>query len=160
MADIKYVKGYAFKNQWLNFSLYFTNFLYKTKNNPNNNKVCEWITLKDRLKDNVNSIGGKEINNKFLVNGDVTNTDFIEINKNDFIDFFRINDLGFQKNIKDLDGNYKRNDNSVNYADNLTNQERETWDVNSEKNNNDILYFMKGTNVNDIIEYVVNSKIV
>jgi hypothetical protein len=97
MAETKYVKGYAIKNQWLNFSIYFTNFIYKTKNNPSNNNVCEWITLKDRLKDNNNPIGAKEINNKFLVNGSVTNTDFIEVNKQDLINFFEI--LDNQKDI-------------------------------------------------------------
>ena len=52
-----YVKAFAIKNQWINFSLYFINFMYKTKKNPGRNKVCGyendkfWIVNKYHLKE-------------------------------------------------------------------------------------------------------------
>jgi hypothetical protein len=156
-----FIKAYAFKNQWLNFSLYFTNFLYKTKNNTSKNKVCEWITSKDRLKDNLNPIGGTETNNIFLVNGNITNTDFIEVDKTDLITFFKNKDLGFaiNKNLLNSPLNYKRSqENNIPNA-NITNQELDPNNSNI-KNNNDIIYFMKGTVINDIINYLINSKII
>jgi hypothetical protein len=145
------VRAFSIKNQWMNLSLYFINFMYKTKNNPINNRVCEWITKKDRLKDNNNPIGGGQKNNKWLANGDNIKTDFIEINKEDFIYLFENKFLGFRINKNNLKGSYKRTDN-ITYA-NVTNQEN---------NNNDpsLIYFLKGTNTNDILKYLVSAKII
>ena len=153
--------GYTIKNQWLNFSLYFPNFMYKTKRNLSNSKVCPWIISdKTRLKANSQPIGGKQTNTQFLGDGSTYQTDFIEINKEDLVNVFYnqtiVNpldnnsylQLGLRLDINGLKGTYKRDTTSLN-----TNQE----------NNNDEpsqYYFVKGIFNNDIIQYLINSKVI
>jgi hypothetical protein len=210
--------AYAIKNQWLNMSLYFINFMYNTKKpfgdtavgkilkskafkytvytlktlpslafppllisklvvayasergekyiqlwgNVNDDKyVCGYITTPDRLKDNNELLGGKEKNTKWLANGDYIKTDFILLNKNDIISFFENPDTGFSIDKNQLKGDsYKRyisNDGTFN----ITNQERELNNPNSLiKNNNNILYFLKGTNSNDVITYALSTNVI
>jgi hypothetical protein len=88
---VQFFHAYSIKDQWLNFSLYFTNFMYKTKNKAFRNKVCRFITNKYRIKSNDNPIGGKQKDTLFLANGDYTKTTFIEVDKNDFIKFYNSN---------------------------------------------------------------------
>jgi hypothetical protein len=67
------VLGFAIKNQWINFTLYFPNFMFKTKRNPTRNKFCDWIIPLngyDRLKSNSQPIGGKQKDTQFLGSGD------------------------------------------------------------------------------------------
>jgi hypothetical protein len=171
MADVSYVKAFAIKNQWINFSLYFINFMYKTKKRDFRNKVCGydnnndfWIVNKYHLKDNNNPIGGKEKNNKFLAFGNRIKTCFIEVDKTDLINFFERPELGFRIDIKDLVGRgYARaeNPNSGLNADNTTNQERLSDDPASTTWNDGVsYYFLKGANNNDIFQYLIDSKIV
>lgn len=153
--------GYAIKNQWLNFSLYFPNFMYKTKRTLSNSKVCPWIISdKRRLKSNSQPIGGKQTNTQFLGDGSTYQTDFIEINKEDLVNVFYnqsiINPLdnnlylqiGLRLDINGLKGTYKRDTTGSN-----TNQE----DNNNEPSQ---YYFIKGIFNNDIIQYLINSKII
>ena len=153
--------GYTIKNQWLNFSLYFPNFMYKTKRNLSNSKVCPWIISdKTRLKANSQPIGGKQTNTQFLGDGSTYQTDFIEINKEDLVNVFYnqtiVNpldnnsylQLGLRLDINGLKGTYKRDTTSLN--------------TNQENNNNDPsqYYFVKGIFNNDIIQYLINSKVI
>lgn len=153
------VKGYTVKNQWINFSLYFVNFMYKTKRNPNRSKVCPWIIpQKSRLKSNSEPIGGGQRDTQFLGDGNTYQTDFIEINKDDFVNVFypeiyNLNNisylqLGLKITIDKLKGIYKRNNTGPN--------------TNQETNSNDPTqyYFLKGVFNNNIIQFLINSKIV
>jgi len=155
------VKAYAIKNQWINLSLYFLNFMYVLKNKDTNNRVCEHLVKKTRLRDNNNPIGGKVKNNVFLANGDNIKTDFIEINKNDLLVLFEEQKLGFVKEKLSLNGSYKRQNNPGEPIKNVTNQERENNDPAIQNwNNSNWFYFLKGLNTKDIIRFLVNSKII
>jgi hypothetical protein len=165
-----YVKAFAIKNQWINLSLYFINFMYKTKKKDSKNKVCGyfnndfWIVNKYHLKDNNNPIGGKEKNNKFLAVGNRIKTCFIEVDKTDLINFFERPELGFRVDNENLIGKgYARAENPTSEQNaNITNQERllddpasPTWNDTGRK-----YYFLKGANNNDIFQYLINSKII
>jgi hypothetical protein len=157
-----YVKAFAIKNQWINFSLYFVNFMYKVKKNNSRNRVCEWIVSKYRLEDNNKPIGGKQTNNKFLANGETFKTDFIEVDKTDLLNFFTRSELGYVEKKSNLIGKYKRADNlDSSLTKNITNQERKNEDSAAAiYNNEEYYYFLKGTNTNDILKYLVSSKII
>ena len=163
----QFFHAYSIKNQWLNFSLYFTNFMYKTKNKVHRNKVCRRITSKYRLAGNENPIGGKQKNNIWLANGETTKTTFIEVNKEDFITFFNykntnqalptnlrdIEQLGFRVKKSDVKGIYMRSENPTsNSATNITNQERDSQNQ-AVWNDSVSYYFLKGVNDNDIFKY-------
>jgi hypothetical protein len=213
----KNVFAYSVKNQWINMSLYFINFMYNTKRfnqttfgiifntylkittlgpflfsqlfiknsisssiknqkisidystlynqlySPDDNKnVCSHITKSNRLQDNNDLLGGKERNSKWLASGQDIKTDFIKLDKNDIILFFENFDNGFSiyKNGLNSYSNYKRETNpSSSLNINITNQERD--DLNATVYNNDnIYYFLKATNNNDIIKYLINTKII
>jgi len=168
----QFFHAYAIKDQWLNFSLYFTNFMYKTKNKTFRNKVCKFITNKYRLSDNENPIGGKQKNNKWLAHGDYTKTTFIEVDKNDFIKFYdyknpnlippdnNIEQLGFRLEKTEFQGNYMRAENTDSSSTtNRTNQERDPLNPNV-WNDGKSYYFLKGANDNDIFKYLVQSNII
>jgi hypothetical protein len=166
---IKYLKAFAIKNQWMNFSIYFLNFMYKTKKRDFRNKVCGYedndfyIVNKYHLRDNNNPIGGKEKNNKFLAYGNRIKTSFIEIDKVDLVNFFRIPELGFRIDAENLIGEtYLRAENDSSPTSNKTNQERLLDDPNSTTWNDTgrKYYFLKGTNNNNIIQYLINSKVI
>ena len=153
--------GYAIKNQWINFSLYFPNFMYKTKRNLSNSKYCPWIIPSNdygRLKSNSQPIGGKQKDTQFLGDGGTYQTDFIEIDKDDFVNIFytesftlnNINylQLGLRIDNNRLKGTYKRDNTGLN-----TNQE-------SNNNEPNQYYFLKGIFNNNILQYLINSKIV
>jgi hypothetical protein len=165
-----YVKAFSIKNQWMNLSLYFINFMYKTKNKDYRNRVCSdgtfnfWIVNKYHLRGNDNPIGGIEKDNQFLAVGDKIKTCFIEIDKTDLVNFYRRPELGFAVNKEDLIGRgYARAENLDSSSSvNKTNQERLNDDINSPVYNDTgrKYYFLKGTNNNDILEYLKNSKII
>lgn len=147
----------------MNLSLYFINFMYKTRKDDARNKVCSYITNMYRLTGNDNPIGGKEKNNQFLAVGDKIQTCFIEIDKTDLIKFFEKTELGFRFIRSDLKGiGYARVENSTSSSsNNITNQERLNNDAaNSTWNDTVSYYFLKGANNNDIMQYLVNSKII
>jgi hypothetical protein len=215
------VFAYSVKNQWINMSLYFINFMYNTKkkfgdttfgkifniyvkvsstilytvtvgtpfiifssltnqeisidylalyNNlylrdDNENKsVCSHITKSNRLKDNNDLLGGNQRNSKWLASGQDIKTDFIKLDKNDIILFFENFDNGFSiyKDGLNSYSNYKRETNSISSPSiNITNQERQNDDLNTTVYNNDnIYYFLKATNNNDIIKYLITTKII
>ncbi len=84
------VRAESFKNQWLNFSLYLPNFLYKTKRRVSRWKVCRWlIPDRDRLKANRQPLGGTATSTQWLANGHEFRTDFIELDKHDIVDILR-----------------------------------------------------------------------
>jgi hypothetical protein len=151
------VLGYAIKNQWINFTLYFPNFMYKTKRNIARSKYCDWVipsNAYDRLKSNSQPIGGKQKDTQFLGSGEIYQTDFIEINKDDFVDIFYTESYnnylqyGMRLDISRLKGTYKRSNTTEN--------------TNQESNNNEPsqYYFLKGIFNNNILQYLINSKIV
>jgi hypothetical protein len=155
------VLGYAIKNQWINFTLYFPNFMFKTKRNLSNSKYCKWIipaNAYDRLKSNSLPIGGKQKDTQFLGSGDTYQTDFVEIDKDDFVnvfytELFTLNNIpypqyGMRIDKSRLKGTYKRNNTAFN-----TNQETNNNDQNK-------YYFLKGVLNNDILQYLVDSKII
>jgi hypothetical protein len=117
-------------------------------------QVCKNITLINRLKDDSNKLGGSERNTKWLANGDYIKTNFIKLDKTDIVWFFEKLDSGFRldKTVPTdrLNGanNYMRNSNDG--TKNISNQER---DNSSNKNNDNIFYFLKGRNANDLILY-------
>jgi hypothetical protein len=155
------IKAYAIKNQWINFSLYFVNFMYKTKRNPSRSKICSWILpYKDRLKSNQNPIGAGQTDTQFLGNGNHYRTDFIEIDKDDLVNVFftnQINNLqqyGMRLSKTQLKGTtYKRS---------ATNTGSEPANINQETSGNDMTqyYFLKGVFNNEIITYLIESKII
>lgn len=152
------IYAHTVKNQWINFSLYFPNFLYKTKRNLNNSKICTHIipsNSKYRLKGNNAPIGGNQRDNNFLGRGDTYQTDFIEVDKVDLVDFFydpKINNnsqLGLRITNTPLNGTtYKRAVTSFN-----TNQEISDNDLSQ-------YYFFKGILTNDIMKYLFNSNVI
>jgi hypothetical protein len=154
------ISAYAIKNQWMNFSLYFINFMYKTKRNELNNKVCGHIVQPYRLSPNNNPIGGNFTNNQFLANGEKIHTDFIEVNKEDIINFYRQEKIGLKYNKNDLKGEYKRSENPNSNRDtNITNQERKRSESNI-WNDGVSIYFLRGIINNDILKFLVNTKII
>jgi hypothetical protein len=155
------VLGFAIKNQWINFTLYFPNFMYKTKRNPANNKFCDWIIPLNgysRLNSNLQPIGGKQKDTQFLGDGKHYQTDFVEIDKDDFVnvfytELFTLNNIpylqyGMRIDKSRLKGTYKRDNTTIN-----TNQE-------SSNNDQTQYYFLKGVMNNDILQYLVDSKII
>lgn len=157
MTDIY---SFTVKNQWINFSLYFPNFLYKTKRNISNSKICTHIINENdkyRLKGNDRPIGGNQRDNVFLGRGDTYQTDFIEVDKDDLVNIFydkqinNISQLGLRINKNDLKGTYKRQTNNPN-----------SININQENNENDDTqyYFFKGLFTNDIIKYLKNSNVI
>ena len=165
----EFLHGYSIKNQWLNFSLYFINFMYKTKNKTFRNKVCKFITNKYRLSDNEEPIGARQKNNKWLANGNYIKTAFVEVDKTDFINFYNYKNpinsqeqLGFRLQSGQFLGNYKRAENpSSSQSQNITNQERLSNDGNSTTwNDGTSYYFLKGANTNDIFKYLFEAGIV
>jgi hypothetical protein len=144
--------------------------MYKTKTNINANRVCGsdennndrfWIVDKFYLKDNDNPIGGKEKNNKWIAYGEKIKTCFIEVDKEDLVTFFGKPELGFRFSRTDLKGTgYARAENPLSSsAINLTNQERDTNNANV-WNDGISYYFLKGANNNDILQFLVNSKVI
>ena len=158
------IYAFSIKNQWLNMSLYFINFMYKTKRNPSKNEVCNSITNKNRLSDDNRDLGGGQRNTKWLANGASIKTDFIKLDKTDIISFFEQKPTGFSLriNINELNnpGNYKRKTDN-NGRSNITNQERFGDNADSPvKNNNNILYFLKGTNSRDLIRFTISANVI
>jgi hypothetical protein len=134
-------------NAWLNFTLYFPQFLYRTKRNTTRNIVCDHFTFKERLKDNENPLGGGFTNNKFLANGTGYKTDFIEVNKEDIVEIF--------KNTEDINNTlYFNNDNITSY--NLKGTYKPV-----DENNPNKYYFFKGLtkNANSFL-YLILKKII
>ena len=122
------VSSRGISNAWLNFTLYFPQFLYRTKRNPNRNRVCDHFTYPDRLKDNQNTLGGDFVNTKFLANGSNYQTDFIEVDKEDIVQIFKnteyINKILYFNNQNitsyNLKGNYKQSNNIIYFFKGLT----------------------------------------
>lgn len=101
----------SFKEQWMNFGLYFTQFGYMTKKKNSKSRVCGELIEVDDLFDNGNPLGGGEVNTKFFARGDFHQTDFIEVNKEDFIKIIDIskNKSGFTMESNLLKGSsYKK----------------------------------------------------
>ena len=157
------VKAHTIKSQWINFSLYFVNFMYKTTRNVQFSRVCSWIIpQKERLKggDSIKPIGANQNDIYFLGNGYNYQTDFIEIDKEDLLNIFfnesytHTNGLtylqyGMRIDKSRLKGTtYKRSNTAFN--------------TNQETNDNDPTqyYFLKGVFSNDIIQYLINSKVI
>jgi len=151
---------FAFKNQWMNFSIYFQNFVYNT--GAATRRVSTFITTTNYLEDNNRDIGGKQTNTKWLARGTYIKTNFILIDKNDFITFFEqkydnITQLGFRIKKDKLKGTYLREEIPNNYNANQRNQF-------FNQDNGDEYYFLIGTlndaNPNNVLQYLVDSKII
>lgn len=79
------IKSKSFRNEWLNFTLYFVQFMYKTKKRNFRNKVCLDIITKDRLKANSQPLGSNQQNTVFLAKGTYYPTTFFKVNKKDLL---------------------------------------------------------------------------
>lgn len=151
---------FAFKNQWMNFSIYFENFRYKLQGGL---AVNEYITTRQRLKDNERDIGAKQKNTKWLANGNYIQTYFILVDKNDFIKFYEqqyegVTQLGFRINANDLKGTYLRYE----IPTSGPKLDRQYFNQDLAFFNPPVrqYYFLIGTNNNNILQYLVDSKII
>jgi hypothetical protein len=142
----------AMKNQWINFSIFFTNFKYNTSNFP---YVDFYIVPQLRLKDDVLDIGGGQKNSKWIANGTYLKTNFVKINKEDLINTFyeykidNIIQLGFRIPKAKLNGEYLRENNQG-----VAIMNQDLGDAIGE------YYFLKGANDNDVIKYLIDSNII
>ncbi len=89
----------SFQNEWLNGTLYFPNFMYKIKKNRNKDTVCS--TIVKEIRNNSNPLGANQINSKFYLS-ELFPTNFIEVEKNDFVNIFKLLD---KKGVNDDDVN-------------------------------------------------------
>jgi hypothetical protein len=124
--------------------------------------VCQHITQPNRLKDNNDLLGGKQRNSKWFASGDYIKTKFIKLDKTDIITFFGNNDNGFayNKNILNNPTNYNRQSNTASsFNTNITNQERDDNNTNI-YNNDNLYYFLKATNNNDVIRFLIGAGII
>jgi hypothetical protein len=126
--DTVVINSNGISNAWLNFTLYFPQFLYRTKRKDRRNRVCDHFTFGERLKDNDRPLGGGFVNTKFLANGENYKTDFIEVDKEDIVEIFKntedTNKLLYfnNRNITgyNLKGNYKQTNNMIYFFKGLT----------------------------------------
>jgi len=149
----------AFKNQWMNFSIYFENFKYNTTGaffDPGA-RVSFFITTTERLKDNERDIGAKQTNTKWLAGGTYIQTNFILVDKTDLLKFYEqkyngITQLGFRIPKSELTGNYLRQEKPASSTAQYFNQD-----------NDDEYYFLIGTlstSNNNVLQYLIDSKII
>lgn len=129
----------TFENNWLNGSLYFMNIGYVTKKKITKDVACEYLVSNNRvninnkmenvvnIRDNKNPLGANLFNNKLYTNSLNFPTEFIKLNKSDYVDFYS----KFDRNGIARD---KFNLNESNLY----------------KTNNDLYYFYKGLNSNFI----------
>lgn len=152
----------VFTNQWLNFCLYFPQFIYKNKKKRNKSQVCNLLMSKELLYDNAIPLGGGLTNTKFFINGSNFKTNFIKIPKEDFINIltekcdknkkgftsadFLIPNADIAKPIKPLIGNYK-----------FTNHQMPN---NGFNNPNNIKYFFRGIKSADCFIFAINKGII
>jgi hypothetical protein len=130
--------------------------------------VCPFIMTPNRLKDNNDLLGGKQRNSKWFANGEYIKTRFIKLDKTDIISFYGNPDNGFayDKSVLTNANNYQRKSNNTSGNPNsgkfnITNQERQNNDSASPIWNNDNLYyFLKSTNNNDVIKFLIGSGII
>jgi hypothetical protein len=133
----------------------------------NDKYVCSYIMTPNRLKDNNDLLGGKQRNSKWFANGDHIQTKFIKLDKADIITFYGNPDNGFayDKSMLKNPNNYERKSNITSgngpVKFNITNQERQNNDPASPTWNDDNLYyFLKSTNNNDVIKFLIGSGII
>jgi len=123
----------TFENEWLNGSLYFMNIGYKIKKRITKDVACTYLvsinneTKTVNIRDNKNPLGGNLINNKLYINSFNFPTEFVKLNKYDYVDLFNLSD----KSGVAVD-NYDLNESNL-------------YETNSEKT-----YFYKGLNTDFI----------
>jgi hypothetical protein len=155
----------ALKNQWMNFSLYFINFLYNTSLSVGTRQVDFYITTSGDLIDNQQPLGANEINSKWVANGQFINTDFFKVNKEDLLKFFTyeiegIRQLGFKIPKAELKGEYPRYNNS-NYGPGFNNNNQTPSYINQDSGDAvGECYFLVGQIWNDALRYLVESRII
>jgi hypothetical protein len=158
------IKAHTIKSQWINFSLYFVNFMYKTSRNTQFSRVCDWIIpQKERLKGGESNkpIGANQNDIYFLGNGNHYQTDFIEIDKEDLLNIFFNESYTYPNNNLTYLQYGMRIDKSR--LKGTTYKRRDTaFNTNQETSDNDPTqyYFLKGVFSNDIIQYLINSKVI
>lgn len=138
----------SFRNQWLNFSLYFIQFKYLTKRNISKSKYCAFIlNLRERLRKNDNPIGGREKSNQYLINGKYFKTDFITVDKRDILKMITEYPevKGYTYAPAHLYGDYKSKDINTN---------------NNMPNNNLVKTFYRGLGSSDCLHFLVKSNII
>jgi len=143
------IRTLSFKNQWLNFSLYMPQFMYKTKRKPRKNDVCAFLIAdkEHRLKGNDQSIGGGQVDTIFLANGNNYKTAFIHVDKRDLVNMYERlgNKHGFSsRDLPTLFGaNYKSEYNAINNRD-----------------QNGIFYFFRGLLNADCLRFLRDKNII
>lgn len=138
----------SFRNQWLNFSLYFVQFKYLTKRDLSRSKFCSFLLgLRERLRRNDNPIGGRVRSNQFLANGNYFKTDFITVDKGDILqmltDYPEVK--GYTYAPKELNGSYKSKD---------------TFTNNNISNNSLVKTFYRGLGDADCLQFLVKMNII
>jgi hypothetical protein len=84
------VRSLSFKNQWLVLSVYFPQFMYKTKKRLSKQKFCRWLVPDvARLRDNDQPLGGSARNTRWLANGNEYQTTFVQVDKHDLVNMLR-----------------------------------------------------------------------
>lgn len=142
------IESPSFRNQWLNFSLYFVQFKYLSKRDLAKSKFCSFLLgLRERLRRNDNPLGGRAISNQFLVNGKYFKTDFIIVDKNDILkmiaDYPEIK--GYSYGPSELKGSYKSKD---------------TYTNNNIPNINNVKTFYRGLGDADCLQFLVRMNII
>ena len=138
----------SFRNQWLNFSLYFVQFKYLSKRDLARSKFCSFLLgLKERLRRNDNPLGGRARSNQFLVNGKYFKTDFVTVDKTDVLkmiaDYPEIKGYSYAPTA--LQGTYKSKDSYTN---------------NNIPNNSLVKTFYRGLGDADCLQFLVRMNII
>lgn len=142
----------SFRNQWLNFTLYFLQFKYRTKKDPEKSKFCAFLlSERDRLKKNDKPIGGNQRSTQFLANGKYFKTDFIQVDKQDLLrmmyDYPEIK--GYSYRESELRGTYRSKE---------TNTDNKLDGVNPAPSG--IKHFFRGLYEADCLQFLVKAGII
>lgn len=174
-------KNASFRNRWLNFGLYFYQFMYRTtvNNNINRFKVCGFLVHRSNIIDNQISLGGSITNTKFMLEHSNIPTDFIKVDKDDLIKFMRlqtnkglkVNNSGFINGVNTDIEDLKINTLNDNVSDNPNSSYKRGYPLGQtnwiatigatpqelDYNN---YYFYKGLLDSNVFEFIKNSNLI
>lgn len=139
----------SFRNQWLNFTLYLPQFMYKTKRKASKNDVCTFMVddKQNRLKGNSQPIGGGLTNTQFLANGANYKTEFIQVDKRDLVNMYERVGLKHGYSSESLPTVYGT-------------EYRHDSDTNNNRDKNGIFYFFRGLLEADCLRFLREKNII